>query len=207
MKKIAVLSLLLIFLSSFAFADTVNLPKTGQTKCYDTSGNEISCPSTGQDGEIQAGVTWPSPRFTVNGDCVTDNLTGLMWAKNGNLANGTKTWNAAVDYCNSLTLCGYDDWRLPNVNELESLVNGAESNTATWLNTQGFTNVQAGYYWSSTTYASNTGYAWYVNMYHGHVYTAVSPTPVMCGPYVLDSVGHLIIRSFVCRKQGRRRAI
>ena len=83
MKKIAVLSLLFIFLSSFGFAGTVNLPRTGQTKCYDEAGTEIPCAGTGQDGEIQAGVAWPEPRFTDNGDgTMTDNLTGLKWTKN-----------------------------------------------------------------------------------------------------------------------------
>jgi len=79
MKKIICFILMLIVLmAGLAFAGTVNLPKTGQTKCYDTSGVEISCPGTGQDGANQAGVAPPSPRFQVNGDCVTDNLTGLM---------------------------------------------------------------------------------------------------------------------------------
>ena len=79
MKKIYVLSLLFLFLNSTAFAGTINLPKTGQTKCYETIGVEIPCAGTGQDGEIQAGVTWPEPRFTDHGDgTVTDNLTGLM---------------------------------------------------------------------------------------------------------------------------------
>jgi len=66
-------------------AGTAQLPQTGQTTCYDSSGTVISCTGTGQDGEIQAGVAWPDPRFTVSGDCVSDNLTGLMWAKNGDL--------------------------------------------------------------------------------------------------------------------------
>src|SRR3989338_10110057 len=48
-------------------AGTIQLPKTGQTKCYDTVGAEIDCKGTGQDGEIQAGVAWPDPRFTDNG--------------------------------------------------------------------------------------------------------------------------------------------
>jgi hypothetical protein len=175
MKKIAVLSLLLIFLSSFAFAGTVNLPKTGQTKCYDTAGNEIPCTGTGQDGEIQAGVPWPEPRFTDNGDgTITDNLTGLMWTKDANLPGGYKTWQQALDYCNNLTLGGYTDWRLPNVNELESLFNCAEVNTATWLNSQGFTKVQAIDYWSSTTYAYDPGYAWFVYMGRGIQYGSKS---------------------------------
>jgi hypothetical protein len=171
MKKSYVLSLMLVFLTSLSFADTINLPKTGQTICYDRAGIEIPCAGTGQDGEIQAGVAWPSPRFTVSGDVVTDNLTGLMWASKGNLTSD-KTWQEALDYCNNLNLGGYSDWRLPNVNELESLVNVAtELHTAIWLETQGFTTVQTDYYWSSTTstYAHYTDNAWKVDMYFGLV--------------------------------------
>ncbi len=152
---------------------TINLPKTGQTTCYDSLGNVVACSGTGQDGEIQAGVAWPDPRFTVGtgseADCITDNLTGLMWPINGNLPNGTRLWNTAIDFANDLTLCGYSDWRLPNVNELESLVNADVSTTSAWLNTQGFTNVQAGYYWSSTTYANDTSSAWVVGMLNEYV--------------------------------------
>lgn len=57
--------------------------KTGQTSCYNSSGDPISCDGTGQDGELQKGVAWPVPRFTDSGDgTVTDNLTGLIWLKN-----------------------------------------------------------------------------------------------------------------------------
>lgn len=63
----------------------IDLPQTGQTTCYDSAGAVIPCPGTGQDGDWLAGVVWPSPRFTVGtgaeADCVTDNLTGLMWVK------------------------------------------------------------------------------------------------------------------------------
>jgi hypothetical protein len=173
MKKFCVLSFLFVFLTSIAFAGTVDLPRTGQTKCYNTAGTEIPCAGSGQDGAIQAGVAWPSPRFTASGDVVTDNLTGLIWTKNANLQGGAVTWQQALDYANSLTLGGYIDWRLPNVDELESLVNGAQSNTATWLNTQGFTNVQASDYWSSTTEAPYLDDAWLVSMRYGWVATDV----------------------------------
>lgn len=53
-------------------AGTIQLPKTGQTTSY----------YSGDDGEIQAGVDWPNPRFTDHGNgTVTDKLTGLMWIK------------------------------------------------------------------------------------------------------------------------------
>ncbi len=159
----------ILFLPVLAFAGVIELPQTGQTKCYDSAGVEIACAGTGQDREIRAGVPWPNPRFTVSGDCVMDNLTGLMWPKNGNLAGGYMTWNSAIDYANNLTLCGYSDWRLPNVNELESLVNADVSNTATWLNTQGFYNVLSGSYWSSTTGADSTDDSWVVAIWSGYV--------------------------------------
>jgi hypothetical protein len=125
-KTVFLTFLFLFLITSIAFAGTVQLPQTGQTKCYDSAGVEFHCTGTGQDGEIRAGVQWPEPRFTVGtgaeSDCITDNLTGLMWPKNGNLA-GKLNWDDAIDYANNLTLCGYSDWRLPNINELESLLN------------------------------------------------------------------------------------
>jgi len=102
---------------------------------------------------------------------VTDNLTGLMWARNGVLTYDWRTWYQAIDYANNLNLCGYSDWWLPNVNELESLINADEPNTAAWLNTQGFANVQSNFYWSSTTSANSTGDAWGVSIWASAVRT------------------------------------
>jgi hypothetical protein len=165
MKNIYIPSFLFIFLASTTFAGTVNLPKTGQTKCYDSVGTEISCAGTGQDGEIQAGVTWLNPRFKDNGDgTMTDTLTGLMWSKGGEWRT---EWQQALDYVtflNSEYFLGYTDWHLPNVNELESLVNINEADPADWLNRQGFTYVFDDYYWSSTTCIDYTSSAWAVNM-------------------------------------------
>ncbi len=160
---------------------SIELPRTGQTTCYDTAVAVIACAGTGQDGEIQAGVPWPSPRFTDNGDAtVTDNLTGLMWTKDGNAPGPgacspatTKNWQGALDYVaclNANNYLGHTDWRLPNINELRSMVHAGQSNTSTWLNSQGFNNVQSNYYWSSTTNANGTGYAWIVSMWNGSVY-------------------------------------
>ena len=46
----------------------VALPATGQTQCYDHLGGVIDCASTGQDGDVRAGVPWPEPRFEDRGD-------------------------------------------------------------------------------------------------------------------------------------------
>ncbi|KJU83032.1 secreted protein containing DUF1566, partial [Candidatus Magnetobacterium bavaricum] len=149
----------MLFLALSAHAGTVNLPQTGQTTSY----------AVGDDGTIKAGVAWPSPRFTDNGNqTVTDNLTGLMWTKNAYLPGTYKTWQGALDYVASMNTgagtYGYTDWRLPNINELESLVNAEQASPATWLNSQGFTNVQSLSYWSSTSHAINTSNAWLVSM-------------------------------------------
>jgi hypothetical protein len=156
------------------------LPKTGQTVCYDSNGNVISCADTGQDGELQTGFSWPNPRFIDNGDStVTDRLTGLSWAKDARLTQtqnpysavsgtnyeGAVTWFDAMDYVKELNnelYLGFSDWRLPNRNELVSLVNYMEMNTSAWLNSQGFHSVQSKY-WSSGTVASLTDKAWNVS--------------------------------------------
>ncbi len=151
----------------------IAIPKTGQTRCYNASGTEVSCAGTGQDGEKQAGAAWPTPRFSDNGDgTLTDNLTGLVWLKNANCF-GTQTWENALASVNALAdgQCDLDDnsqageWRLPNINELESIVHGGENeetcglyacaSLAVWLEAQGFTDVKQNY-WSSTTYVYPT---------------------------------------------------
>ncbi len=163
----------------------INLPRTGQTKCYNAAGTELaSCAGTGQDGDIQAGAAWPSPRFVAsneNSNIIQDKLTGLEWAKDAGTptvsgtptcTGGTKTWTAALDYVaclNTNNYLGHSDWRLPNINELESLVNGEASNTATWLNEQGFSNLQSDFYWASSIGANSSTGSWVVDMSSGYV--------------------------------------
>src|SRR5574341_2019287 len=157
-RKIFCIVLFAVMSSALSYAAPADIPKSGQTTSYGTGSID--------DGALQKGVAWPSPRFTVGAgaevDCVTDNLTGLMWVK----APGStlRTWQAALDYAAGLALCGYTDWRLPNRKELRSLADYGQANVATWLNTQGFTNVQAFVYWSSSTYAAGTASAWNVYM-------------------------------------------
>ena len=144
------------------------LPKTGQPLCYDADGNVRDCAGTGEDGEYQKGVASPNPRFTDHGNgTVTDNLTGLMWTKDVAQIPGTMTWQAALDACNSLDYAGYDDWRLPNVNELYSLIDRSNYNPAL-PSGHPFTNETSSYYWSSTTYAGPSN-AWHVNFGIGGV--------------------------------------
>ncbi|MBF0537179.1 MAG: DUF1566 domain-containing protein [Nitrospirae bacterium] len=109
---------------------------------------------------------------------VTDNLTGLVWSKNagtptvGSCTGGNMKWQAALDYVdclNNANYLGYSDWRLPNINEIESLINVGLANPGAWLISQGFANVQIvnslDYlvsYWSSTPICNDTYDAWAV---------------------------------------------
>lgn len=150
---------------------SLTLPKTGQTTCYSEDGSTISCVLTGQDGEIQAGVAWPNPRFADNGDqSVTDKLTGLIWAKDANPAASTKTWQEALDYIKALNnsnYLGHNDWHIPNLNEIESLLNKGQSDQVGWLNSVGFTNVRGDFYWDSTTSTAQLDSLWTVYMKYG----------------------------------------
>ena len=146
------------------------LPRTGQTECWDEFGSRVFCTGTGQDGEHQAGSGLPSQRFTDDGNgTLTDNMTGLAWTKDANPAGKLLNWRSAFDFIadlNRRNYLGHDDWRLPNINELQSMVDRQLINSAEWLNSQGFTNVQTSFYWSSTTY-TYTQYQLAVNMYSG----------------------------------------
>ena len=86
--------------------------------------------------------------FTKTGDVVTDNTTGLQWQDNETVS---KTWTGAIDYCESLVLGGYNDWRLPNKKELLSIVDYTKFNPSI---DAVFSNTTSDAYWSSTTYAS-----------------------------------------------------
>jgi hypothetical protein len=175
-------AIMVFFTASACIGATVNMPQTGQTTCWRFYNSyplyrEVPCEGTGQDGDSQAGLAWPSPRFTQNTDTtLTDNLTGLVWAQNGNLMpsrdpgwddtptidDGAVRWTRALDYVaklNAENYLGHNDWRLPNLNELETLVNSEAADSTVWLNDNGFVNVQIGY-WSSTTYVKYAYMAW-----------------------------------------------
>jgi len=119
-------------------------------------------------------ANYRATRFTtaepVAGEVVvTDNATGLMWVSDGisrGCYNGGKiTWTQAIDSAEGLTFAGYDDWRLPNIIELESIVDHGAIYASIY--SKYFPNTQYGYYFSSTTDCEIVLFAWYVYFIKG----------------------------------------
>ena len=146
---------------------------TGQNKCYANKGT-MTCPAEGEDffGQdfqyAKLGNCVPQ-KFrveTISGDNVVIDLnTGLMWQQT--IPTTDYTWSNANSYCSGLTYAGYDDWRLPTPKELLTIVDNSRYNPA--IDTTYFPNTPSGYFWSSSTYADLTAYAWYVNFDSGNV--------------------------------------
>src|SRR6266404_3926304 len=159
--------------------------KTGQTSCYDSSGTVIVCAGSGQDGELQQGLV---RSYTDNGDgTITDTRTGLMWEKlsdDGSIHawDNAYTWKSAfakVASLNSASFAGHGDWRVPNVNELQSLLDyGAtlppidvafNSSCAPGCSVTTCSCTRSYEYWSSTTSQYLPSLAWVVLFTDGTV--------------------------------------
>jgi len=102
--------------------------------------------------------------FSKSGNIVTDSTTGLQWQDDA--IGSTMTWQSAIDHCEGLSLDSYSDWRLPNVNELKTIVDRSKYNPAI---VSGFINTSSANYWSSTTYENYSPHAWIVDFNYGYV--------------------------------------
>jgi hypothetical protein len=126
--------------------------------------------------------TFPaSMRFIVltnmSSEAVLDRETGLVWEKSP--STSTSNWEDAQRLCNSLTTGRRLGWRLPTIQELASLVDtSVPSPGPTLPSGHPFSNVQPSNYWSATTIAGNTSFAWGVNFYYGVVATVDGPGQV-----------------------------
>lgn len=115
----------------------------------------------------------PDARFSDNGSTVTDNQTGLIWAKcaegqSGAACTGSVilyTWSAALNHAAGSTLAGQSDWRLPNIKELASIVEIACYNPS--INTTYFPNTPSSRFWSASPTANYSGNAWVVSFVYG----------------------------------------
>lgn len=161
-----------------------------------------------------ATFTTPLPRFVdLNDGAMLDTNNSLRWLQNANCtdtaggianADGYLVWDDAQTWSSSLAspACALGDgskagdWRLPTIDELQTLVVAPDNYRYDTLNAAGFSNVQASVYWSSSTYADNAYSAWYVSMDYGYVGDVNKVNdgyvwPVRAGQYW--SLGSLVI--------------
>jgi hypothetical protein len=174
----------------------VAFPASGQTAAYPADKNDGITGSVAvpDDGTVQAGATLS---YIDNGDgTITDNNTGLLWEKksddgglhdkdNAYLWSGNGSQETVWDWLDDINtqggtgFAGYNDWRLPNAKELQSIVN--YQNPSPRVSVAFHSNCVPGAtvftgsctfplnYWSSTTRASSTDMAFYVSFNHGDV--------------------------------------
>jgi len=178
MKSLKTSAVLLFFSATFfctvslyAFTNGLTYPivHTGQTNFYsDTAqiyGVKTGNPFFGQNGNYLFNL----PTYTDNSDgTITDNITGLMWEKD--MGEKISFVDAQIKAEKS-TLGGFDDWRIPSIKELYSLIlfsgeSGGESAKILFLDTRYFIqplgDVSRGereidaQTWSSTVYSGKT---------------------------------------------------
>lgn len=162
--------------------------RTGQVECFNGTGTMGPCPGSpaGQDGALQKGAARFYSEPGPTDGTITDNKTGLMWEKlsdDGSIHDKDSAYNwsdafAKVATLNGGNFAGYNDWRLPNRFELETLLDLGRANPAI---DPAFNNScipgctvldcscthSSGSFWSSTS-SSSTG-AWSVDFGNGQV--------------------------------------
>jgi len=100
---------------------------------------------------------------------VTDSVTQLQWQDDYSDNGGQiqqLDWKGAIEYCEALDLGGYSDWRLPNKNELLSIVDYTKANPAI---SSAFQNTASSDYWTSTTNENSTSTAWDISFFNSRL--------------------------------------
>lgn len=167
------------FINDIAFPGTLNTAYWTSTpdvfdptRAYAIAFNNLSIGASPRTTSIQIRCVssllpkGSNSNFTDNLDgTILDNSTGLFWQKcnigqTGSSCSGSATqlnWSTAITECRNLTLANRD-WRLPNINELITLLDDTKSNEPL-INTNFFPSTLLTAYWSSTTPNSNNATA------------------------------------------------
>lgn len=142
------------------------------------AGSSFDTAKTNSTGRVRCvrGASQPATSYTDNGDStVTDDATGLMWHQcisgrsGSDCASGSINsmyWADAIDYCETSTLAGYNDWRVPNRSEMTSLVDYTSTSSPV-TDTTAFPNASSGGHWTSTSYYVDASQAEQVHFLEG----------------------------------------
>jgi len=141
--------------SSFVAVFAASLLKTGQSSSY----------AAYDDGYYQKGEARSYSRV---GDTVKDNVTKLQWQDDSETSQVQKRWYDAKVYCSELQLETFSDWRVPTIEEFETLVDDGQYDPSV---TPGvFQHIVASVYWSDTTYDYRPTFAWGINFQTAYSY-------------------------------------
>jgi hypothetical protein len=115
-----------------------------------------------------SGVTVPSPRYGVPGDgTVVDVASMLVWQRD--VDDNLRTFGEAKNHCAVLALAG-GGWRVPNMKELQTLIDETAMNPA--IDSTAFGDAPAEAFWTSTPLAGDATEGWFVSFYGGVAYTS-----------------------------------
>ena len=104
--------------------------------------------------------------FTRNiNEVVRDSKSDLEWQDNNESNSTNLNWIEAITHCENLTLDAKSDWKLPNLNELNLLLDDGKANPSI---DSVFQYINSNDYWSSTTYINGSDYGWYVSFSDGN---------------------------------------
>lgn len=108
--------------------------------------------------------------LTDNGDgTVSDNTTGLMWAKDGNglgcNSGGLLSFANAITWANGLSFAGHTDWRMPTIREAHTIINFSGFNPPVY--NPPFVNMKPETYWTSTPHPLWSANGYYISYFDG----------------------------------------
>lgn len=153
---------------AFLYSQPIEMPEIVNTDFLFTGESSVEAeqklPDTGQTGDFTSTFGEDSdysinpPAYVDNNNgTITDLVTGLIWQKS---EGSEMSWDNAKNFSDSLTLGGFNDWRLPTSHELFNLLDHGRNPAQ---NPDYFTISDAEYWWSSNTLVGDDSRVWVAN--------------------------------------------